>query len=209
MEKQTIRVNLFKCRPLSELEQDSEYDIINEMVNVQLDLWTRQLKTYAKRWSRDMSRLKMHVSEVWEILNAYASDNIHGQPSKVYSFMRNRNDLLGLKMYGALVRVLIAPEMTRHEVFHSFFAAFVEHLQGLFTTYEYQRLSSAAAGMTAKNHSTRTSLKRKPRTNDIEASMKKVINETLAEQACLANKRVHDNYNELRRVSKLPLCPLQ
>ena len=47
MEKQTIRVNLLKCRRLSELERDSAYDIINEMANLQLELWVRQLKTYA------------------------------------------------------------------------------------------------------------------------------------------------------------------
>ena len=64
MERQTIRVNLFKCRPLSELERDSAYDIINEMANVQLELWVRQLKTYAAQWSTEMSRLKTHADQV-------------------------------------------------------------------------------------------------------------------------------------------------
>jgi hypothetical protein len=75
-----------------------------------------------------MSRLKTLVSQVWEIINADASDNMHKKPSKVYSFMRSRNEDLSCKMYGALMRVIIAPEMAQHVVFHLFFAAFVDHL---------------------------------------------------------------------------------
>jgi hypothetical protein len=120
---------------------------------------------------------------VWEILNAYASDNIHGQPVKVYTFMRNRNEALGRKMYGALMRVLKAPDMRRHVVFHSFFAAFINHLQGLFNTYEYTRLTSAVAGLSVKNHSVHTTLKRKPNALKMEALMKKAINDTVEEHA--------------------------
>ena len=134
MERQTIRVTLYKCRSLCELEQDSQYDIINDMANFQLEMWTRQLKSSAKQWSRDICSLKTRVSQVWEILNAYASDNTHGPPSQVYSIMRNRNEKLARKVYGALMRLLIAPDMTRHVVIQSLFTAFIEHLQGLFTT---------------------------------------------------------------------------
>ena len=96
-----------------------------------------------------MSVLKTHADQVWEILNAYATDDIRGDPSTVYSFMRNRNEVLGRNMYGALMRVLIAPDMKRHPVFHPFFAAFVDHLHGLFTTCEYRRLVNAVASLTA------------------------------------------------------------
>ena len=209
MERQTIRVTLIKCRSLCELEQDSEYDIINDMANFQLEMWTRQLKSNAKQWSRDMSSLKTHVSQVREILNAYASDNIHGPPSQVYSFMRNRNEKLARKIYGALMRLLMAPDITRHEVIHSLLAAFIEHLQGMFTAYEYQRLASTSVGIKPKNHSTHTSLKRKPGTDGREALMRKAINETVESYSHLGNRIAHDYYDELRRVSKLPTCPLQ
>ena len=149
------------------------------MANFQLEMWTRQLKSSAKQWSRDMCSLKTRVSQVWEILNAYASDNIHGPPSQVYSIMRKRNEKLGRKLYGALMRLLIAPDMARNLEIHSLFAAFIEHLQGMFTTYEYQRLTSAAVSITPKNHSTHKSLKRKPGTDGMEALMRKVINETV------------------------------
>ena len=200
---------MYKCRSLCELEQDSQYDIINDMANFQLEMWTRHLKSNANQWSRDMCSLKTRGSEVWEILNAYASDKIHGPPSQVYSFMRNRNEKLGRKLYGALMRLLIAPDMARHVVIHSLFVAFIEHLQGMFTRYEYQRLTSAAVSITPKNHSTHTSLKRKPGTDGMEALMRKAINETVEDYAHLGNRIAHDYYDELRRVSKLPTCPLQ
>ncbi len=75
--------------------------------------------------SRDITRLKVHVNQVWEILTAYASDNINGHPAQVYSFMRNRNEILGRKMYAALMRVITAPDMARNAVLHSFFASFI------------------------------------------------------------------------------------
>ena len=65
------------------------------------------------------------MSQVWEIVNAYTSDNINGQPAQVYLFMRNRNELLGRKMYAALMRVITAPDMARNAVLHSFFASFI------------------------------------------------------------------------------------
>ena len=70
-------------------------------------------------------------------------------------------------------------------------------------------MTSAVVGITPKSHSSHSSLKRKPRTDDMEAFMIRAINDTVEEHARLANKRVHDHYDEQRRVAQLPRCPLQ
>jgi len=43
-EKTSVTVTIIKRRSLCELEYDSAYDIMNEMKNVLLELWIRQLE---------------------------------------------------------------------------------------------------------------------------------------------------------------------
>jgi hypothetical protein len=43
-EKTSVTVTIIKRRSLYELEHDSAYDIMNEMKNVLLELWIRQLE---------------------------------------------------------------------------------------------------------------------------------------------------------------------